>query len=110
MEVYMISLRQTSGAVCCSALLLILVGLGACRPDEEVVTFYNTYGYQSGDKWIIPFRARVYELSRRASMAESAISGLLTNLNLEEQSERDNLKFRLGELLADNESRENIRI
>lgn len=74
--------------------------------DEEQVTFYPTYGYQQDDRWVIPLRIWVHE--NRAVM-ESLITGLAASLGDLPSKEIDNFRSRMAELVADDESDEEVR-
>lgn len=90
-----------------SLLLLVCAGCIGPLPGKEVeeVTLYPTYGYRSGGQWVIPMRIWVHEPRR---LTETAITGLVANAGARPTSEVERFQDRLSDLVADDESREQV--
>jgi phosphatidate phosphatase APP1 len=78
--------------------------------NKKQVTFYHTYGYQKGDNWIIPMRARVYEPSRKVAIIAKSTTAIAKVFQFSSQQEKENFEYRLGEVFADNQSGEKVKI
>jgi hypothetical protein len=79
---------------------------GVVEIDEEVI-FYNTYGYEQGEEWIIPMRAYVIE-SRTGF--KRIVTGLFTRTRGLSTDEREIFRSRIADFLADSESGEEVII
>ena len=73
--------------------------------DEELVSFYPTYGYRDGGAWKIPIRAWVHE---RRRLVEKLVKGLAADIGDADERERKNLKARIKGIVADSESDEKV--
>ena len=74
--------------------------------DVEEVVLYPTYGFKRGTDWIIPVRGKVQE-PRDVEAVFNTLFGRLTNRGA---SDTSRFKSRIADLLADDESREDVRV
>ena len=101
-----------------AAALLLVAGVVtwfvyvAAKPQ---ITFFETYGYQSGDHWVVPLQLRVWErglrqrglersLARAASEAERLSGGQIDGLD------KDRFRRRIAAFVADQEGDQRITI
>jgi len=77
---------------------------GIVEINKEVI-FYNTYGFEQGEKWIIPMRANVVESRIRF---ERIVTGLFTRTRGLNSIEREIFRSRVADFLADSESRQKV--
>jgi Phosphatidate phosphatase APP1, catalytic domain len=100
--------------------LLLVLGAGLAVwyfafAAREQITFYQTYGYQDGNDWVVPLQLRVWErglvqraLERRiadvASEAERFTGRQIDGLN------EARFRLRIAAFAADDESRQRITI
>jgi hypothetical protein len=73
--------------------------------DAEDVTFFPTYGYREGDHWTIPLRVWVHE---PRGLAEDVVTRLASAADDPGPRELDNLRRRIADLVADDESGEAV--
>jgi hypothetical protein len=73
---------------------------------EEIVIFYNTYGYQDGGNWIIPMRAYVME---QRDYMENSVTSLVRRLRSLDQDQEEIFRSRIKDFVADSESREEVQ-
>jgi len=90
-----------------SLLLLACAGCVGPLPGREIeqATVYPSYGYRSGGHWVIPMRIWVHEPRR---LTESAITGLVSTTGGHSVAEVERFRERLSDLVADDESREQV--
>ena len=74
--------------------------------DVEEVVLYPTYGFKRGADWIIPVRGKVQE-PRDVEAVFNTLFGRLPNRGAGDTSR---FKSRIADLLADDESREDVRV
>lgn len=88
-------------------LLLIWAGCVGPLPGKEVeeATIYQSYGYRSGAQWVIPMRIWVHELRK---VTETAFTGLVATAGDRPAPEIERFRERLSDLVADDESREQV--
>ena len=73
--------------------------------DNEHVTFFPTYGYQQDDGWKIPMRIWVHEPRR---FIEAIARLFADNVGVTSESDLENFKSRVADIVADSESREQV--
>lgn len=72
---------------------------------ENEVVFYNTFGYQEGDEWIIPMRIHVHHSRDRVENWTAAVAGWRYDPNEEEEQI---FRTRIDDFVSDSESREDV--
>ncbi len=86
----------------------------AADDAEELVTFYNTYGYKQDGEWVIPVRIWVHEKPDfvRLGLAAAARKYLAGKAGISDLSDPEKLLFRRRTegFIADSESRERVVI
>lgn len=92
---------------------LLLIGTLTIRieanpfSDEELVTFYPTYGYQEGDHWVIPMRVWVHE---HRDLVETWVTHIAESIGQLDPQEIDRFRSRITDFVADSESDEVVRL
>jgi hypothetical protein len=99
--------RRLPNPLLVSLLLLVCAGCIGPLPGKEVeqATVYPSYGYRSGAHWVIPMRIWVHEPRR---LTETAITRLVANGGDRPAPEIERFQDRLSDLVADDESREQV--
>ena len=75
--------------------------------DSERVTFYPTYGYQEGGKWVIPMRAWVHERRGLPERVKAKVAASLGDLT---PREIINFDSRMQDFVGDSESDEVVTL
>ena len=73
--------------------------------DREAVTCYPTYGYRVGTDWHVPLRVWIHEPRFFVENTITATTTRVAGLSTEEAA---NFKYRIADLVADSESREEV--
>ncbi len=74
-------------------------------PDDERVTFYTTFGYLSGEEWIIPMRIWVHEYR---TPVERLVVECARKLGVSDPKELGLFRSRIRPFVADSESLERV--
>lgn len=89
--------------------LLLLFCAGGAGPllgrQIEEATIFQTYGYRSGARWVIPMRIWVHE---PRTVTQAAVTGLAAADGDRPAAEIARFRDRLSDLVADDESREQV--
>lgn len=72
---------------------------------ENEVVFYNTFGYQDGDEWIIPMRIHVHHSRDRIENWTTAVAAWRYDSNEEEEQI---FRTRIDDFVSDSEWRETV--
>jgi hypothetical protein len=78
----------------------------ALRFDAEQVVFYPTYGFQQGNDWIIPMRAKVQEPRDPAL----ALRTLFRHLPERDSADTGRFRSRIEDFIADDQRHEDVRL
>lgn len=89
--------------------LLLLFCVGGVGPllgrQVEEATIFQTYGYRSGAQWVIPMRIWVHE---PRPVTQAAVTGLAGTGGDRTAADTERFRDRLSDLVADDESREQV--
>lgn len=99
--------RQLFNPLLVSLLLLFCAGCVGPLAGKEVeeATIYQCYGYRSGAQWVIPMRIWVHEPRK---VTETSFTGLVATAGRRPAPEIERFRDRLSDLVADDESREQV--
>jgi hypothetical protein len=98
--------RRSISLLLALLLLVCAAGVGSLAGKEvEQATIYPSYGYRSGARWLIPLRIWVHEPRR---LTETAISLLVASGGDRPVPEIERFQDRVSDLVADDESREQV--
>ncbi len=99
--------RQRYNPLLVLLLLLFCAGCAGPLPGKAVeeATIYQSYGYRSGAQWLIPMRIWVHEPRQ---VTETAFAGLAAAARGRPAPEIARFRDRLADVVADDESREQV--
>lgn len=99
--------RRRFNPLLVALLLLFCAGCAGPLPGKvvEEATIYPTYGYRRGEQWAIPLRIWVHE---PRTVTQTAFTGLAATAGSRPAPEIARFRDRLSDLVADDESREQV--
>ncbi|MGH9237097.1 MAG: phosphatidate phosphatase App1 family protein [Vicinamibacterales bacterium] len=91
------------------ALLIVIMFLlvTPSAGDDKEAVFVTSYGFLDGSTWVVPVRVKVQEPRNAAALG---IDALLDKLGIGNPDERAKYAARIADFIADDQSRERVRI